>query len=74
MVFGELLYCRYSTWWGELAQINSAAFPWLIVGDFNCTLSPSRGGRDFDDSISSRAFYDFLFNQGLVDLSGLHWD
>lgn len=46
-------------------------FPSVIVSDFNCInrLEKKRGGHPFMEDIRSREFGEFLYSNGLVDLS-----
>lgn len=69
-VYGSCSSLARNSLWQALSKLSIGSLPWLIVGDFNCTLSPQdkRGGVQFSDSNSTREFQSFLFSQGLIDL------
>lgn len=56
--------------WDSLRGIDFAAFPWLILGDFNCILSQQdkRGGLPFQATDSTQSLQRLLSSAGLVDM------
>lgn len=69
-IYGSTNPLMRNALWDQLSMINCADSAWMLVGDFNCTLSQmdKKGGRPFLDCPSSRSLHNLTFKQGLIDL------
>ncbi len=69
-VYASTDYRSRRVLWGELTGLLTQGVPTVVVGDFNCILSPNekRGGRAYSDSVDRREFREFVDDAGLVDL------
>ncbi|WOK94327.1 hypothetical protein Cni_G03029 [Canna indica] len=61
---------RY-TLWQSLSNINLNAYPWLLLGDFNCILNQDdkKGGLPFRLTSHIQNFRSFITHANLIDLN-----
>ncbi|XP_038983021.1 uncharacterized protein LOC120110982 [Phoenix dactylifera] len=69
-VYASTDYRNRRVLWDEITNLVVQGFPTMVIGDFNCILSASekRGGRPFTDTVDRREFWNFVSQNGLVDL------
>ncbi|KAF3775548.1 hypothetical protein EJ110_NYTH50162, partial [Nymphaea thermarum] len=68
-VYGPCVGALHGQLWAELHQVRRlAASPWLLVGDFNCLLSPADSSSPITSGPSMSAFRSFVDEFGLFDV------